>query len=212
MFFFFLKNNDIQIPDPSQFLFPFLKPVESSFCPQSFGIHNDEPWGGSIIICWAGHSVASLWNLMSTSHGKIPQKIELIIAPHFYSLFQHLPFSIIEPPRLNPQFSYVFSAVGSVALLCLLSSILSFFHSVLFYFCYHDFTSKCSFYSLEVPFYSILFLFNGSNIFFIPWRILIMSYFVFQVFSLHSLFAQVAFFFLLFSFYLPCWMLSLNVR
>lgn len=49
--------------------------------------------------------------------------------------------------------------------------------------------------------------------FLIPWRILIMLYLVcFLVFLPEKFVPTVAFFFWLFSFYLPCWMLSLDAQ
>lgn len=161
--------------------FPFRKLVESSFCPQSFGIHNGEPWCGSVFIHWAGHLVASIRNRMSISFWKISWNISLIIPPHFSR------FSISESPILPsfPPFSHYLASWADpliflsllcrlifpyiFALLCLLSSILSSFPSIQFFIsAIMILLPRAHFYSLRVPFYSILFLFNRSNMFSYP--------------------------------------------
>lgn len=93
-------------------------------------------------------------------------------SPPIFSIlsFSISHFSIIKSPILNLYLSYLFFAIVSFPLLCLLFSILSFFPSIQYFFisAFMSLLPSAHFYSLKVPFYSIVFLFNGNNIFSYP--------------------------------------------
>jgi len=133
-----------------------------------------------------GHSVASVWNLLSVFEKFLGIFNWWFLPILLNSLFRHLPlYSIIKPPRLKPLIFLSFLCYLSLSfwnLIYLLSLILFPFLSIQFFlFLLSGFCFQVLIFILwKFLFRVYCFYLMEAICFLIPWRILIMSCLVFQ--------------------------------
>ena len=150
-----------------------------------------------------GHSVASVWNLLSVFEKFLGIFNWQFLPILLNSLFRHLPlYSIIKPPRLKP---LIFLSSLCYLSLSFWSDIFAFFNFISFPF-YSVFLFLLSGFCFQVLIFILWkFLFSvycfylmEAIYFLIPWRIVIMSCLVFQFSPCVVCFHKVLFFFPLF--------------